>query len=249
MDYRCHRCVSAAGTGAVFFALSVLLSWPVSGVAEGDSRWSARLGYARVAFHTDAAIAIAGLPAAGAAVVIDDQTVLLGDAGFEFNDRWSARLAIGSPLDLAVGASGSLRALAPPLSGRLGEIQIAPVIVSGLYAPRSFGRLRPYVGAGLVYAWVRETAGEDVQGLDATSEWGLVVQAGCEARLGQRWSVFVDARQLYLDTSASGVIAPLGGAPVTASVELDPLILHAGVGYRFDVKRPVSALVQRLPGT
>jgi outer membrane protein len=233
MDNAYQRRVSAAGARVALLAFSVLLSWPAVGAANTESRWSVRLGYARVSFDTDSVLAVAGQSAPGAAVTIDDQTVLLGDAGFAINDRWSAHVAMGAPVDLPVSAAGSLRALAPPLTGKLGEIQIAPVIVSGLYAPRSFGSLRPYVGAGLVYAWVRETEGKDVQSLDATSEWGFVAQAGCEASLGQRWSVFVDARKLLLDTSVSGVIAPLGGVPVTASVDLDPLILNAGVGYRF----------------
>lgn len=233
MDNTHHRRVSATGACAVFLTFSVLVSWPVSGAAESDSRWSARLGYARVSFDTDAAIAVAGEPVPGAGVAIDDKTVLLGDAGFAFSERWSARVAIGAPADLPVDASGSLRALALPLTGTLGEIQIAPVIVSGLYAPRAFGSFRPYVGAGLVYAWVLETTGGDVQALDASSEWGFVAQAGCDARLGRQWSVFVDARKLYLGTTVSGLIAPLGGVLATASVDLDPLILSAGVGYRF----------------
>jgi outer membrane protein len=233
MKSRLHRRVPAAAGGAVLCGFAALMSCAVAGAAEGDSRWSARLGFARVSFDTDATLAVAGAPAPGAAVAIDDQTVLLGDAGFAFSERWSTRVALGSPVDLRVDSAGSLRALAPPLTGTLGEIQIAPVIVTGLFAPRSFGRLRPYVGAGVAYAWVREAEGSDVQALDATSEWGFVVQAGCDARLGQRWSVFVDARKLFVDTSVSGVIAPLGGVPVTATVSLDPLVLNAGVGYRF----------------
>lgn len=213
--------------------LAALTGWSSAGAAEADPRWSVRVGYARASFDTDATIAVAGAPLPGAAVEIDDRTVLLGDVGYAFNDRWMARLAVGAPIDLPVTAAGSLRTLAPPLTGTLGGIEVAPIVVSGLYAPRSFGRLRPYVGAGAAYARIREAEGADLQSLRASSEWGVVVQAGCDAVLNQGWSAFVDVRKLYVDTSVSGVIAALGGLPVTASVDLDPLILSIGVGYRF----------------
>jgi outer membrane protein len=209
------------------------MAWPSPAFAEADARWSARLGYARASFDTRSTVTVAGAPAAGASVAIEDQAVLLGDAGFAINDRWTARLAVGAPLELPVDADGSLRALSPPLTGTLGEVQVAPIVVSLLYTPRSFGRLEPYAGAGVAYAWMREATDADVESLQASSEWGVVVQAGCEAALSRRWSAFVDARKLYVDTSVSGVIAPLGGAPVAASVRLDPLILNVGVGYRF----------------
>lgn len=233
MDETNGRTVRAAAAITAIGAFLASMAWPSPGAAEAHSRWSARAGYAQASFDTQSTITVAGAPAVGASVVIDDQEVLLGDAGLAFSEHWMARLAVGSPIDLPVEAGGSLRALSPPLSGRLGEVRVAPIVLSVLYTPRSFGRFEPYAGAGVAYAWVREAAGGDVQSLDATSEWGVVVQAGCDAALGERWLAFVDARKLFVDTSVSGVIAPLGGAPVAASVSLDPLILNVGVGYRF----------------
>lgn len=219
--------------GAAFGAFAALIAWSCPGTAETDPRWSARLGYAQASFDTQSTIIVAEAPAVGASVAIDDQEVLLGDVGFAINGHWTARLAVGAPIGLPVNAGGSLRAPGSPLAGTLGEVQVAPVVVSVLYTPHEFGRLEPYVGAGVAYAWMRDAKGVDVQSLQATSEWGVVVQAGCEAALSRQWSVFVDARKLYVDTSVSGVIAPLGGVPVSASVSLDPLILNAGIGYRF----------------
>lgn len=219
--------------GAAFGASAALMAWSTPGAAEADSRWSARLGYARASFDTQSTMTVAGAPVAGASVAIDDQDVLLGDVGYAINGQWTARLAMGAPIDLPVNAGGSLRAPGSPLAGTLGEVQVAPVVASVLYTPRYFGRLEPYVGVGVAYAWMREAQGVDVQSLQATSEWGVVVQAGCEAALNGRWSAFVDARKLYVDTSVSGVVAQLGGVPVTASVGLDPFILNAGIGYRF----------------
>jgi outer membrane protein len=233
MGNNTERRMSGKAVFACVGALAALIMWTSASPAESDARWSARLGYAQASFDTESAIRVAGEPAPGAAVTIADQTVLLGDVGFALNDHWTARLAVGSPIDLPVEAGGSLKMLSPPLTGTLGEIQVAPIVLSALYAPRAFGRFRPYAGAGAAYAWVRESSSGDVNQLRATSEWGVIVQAGCDATLGQRWSAFVDARKLYVDTTASGVIPALGGVPVTAAVNLDPLILNVGVGYRF----------------
>lgn len=233
MKSRHFHHVSVRHLGAAFGAFAALLAWSSPSAAEDDSRWSVRLGYAQASFDTQSTITVAGAPATGASVAIDDQDVLLGDLGFAIDDHWTARLAMGAPIDLPVNAGGSLRAPGSPLAGTLGEVQVAPVVVSVLYTPRDFGRLEPYVGAGVAYAWMREAQGVDVQSLRATSEWGVVLQAGCEAALSRRWSAFVDARKLYVDTSVSGVVAQLGGVPVAASVGLDPLILNAGIGYRF----------------
>ena len=219
--------------GAVFGAFAALMAWSLHCLADSDPRWSARVAYAQASFDTQSTITVAGVSVAGASVAMDDQQVLLGDVGFAIDGHWTARLAMGAPIDLPVNAGGSLRAPASPLAGTLGEVQVAPVVATVLYAPRHFGRVEPYVGAGVVYAWMLEAEGVEVQSLQATSEWGVVVQAGCEAALSRRWSAFVDARKLYVDTSVSGVVAPLGRVPVAASVDLDPLILNAGIGYRF----------------
>ena len=42
-----------------------------------------------------------------------------------------------------------------------------------------------------------------------------------------------DARKINFATKASGVVQALGGAPVKATVTLDPLLFNAGIGYRF----------------
>ena len=233
MNNRHFHHASVRHLGAAFGAFAALMAWSNPSAAEADPRWSARLGYAQASFDTQSTITVAGAPAMGASVTIDDQGVLLGDVGFAVNRHWKAQLAVGAPIDLPVNAGGSLRTPGSPLAGTLGEVQVAPIVVSVLYTPRDFGRLEPYVGAGVAYAWMRDAQGVDVQSLQATSEWGVVVQAGCEAALTRRWSAFVDARKLYVDTSVSGRVAQLGGVPVAASVSLDPLILNAGIGYRF----------------
>lgn len=216
---------AALGTMAVL--------WSAHLQADTPSRWTARVGYALASFDVGTELSVAGAPIPGAAVGVADQGILLGDVGYDFADHWTARVAVGAPVQLPVQAAGTLQSLPPPFTGTLGEIEIAPVVVSVLYAPLQFKGLAPYVGAGASYTYVLGTTSGDIASLGASSAWGAVVQAGCNYSITPRLWAFADARKIYFSTTASGTVAALGGAPVEADVTLDPLILNAGLGYRF----------------
>ena len=216
--------------------LSVCISvstWPGMGSAGTPSRWTARMGYAHPTFDTSSQLSLAGAPSPGASVTIEDQGVLLGDLGFDLTEHWTARLAVGAPVELPILAGGTLQGLSPPLTGTLGEIEIAPIVVSLLYAPLSYRGIKPYLGAGVAYTHVLQTTSGDVASLEANSGWGAVLQAGGDVAITPQWWAFVDARKVYFETTASGFVPALGGPPVEASVTLDPLIFNVGVGYRF----------------
>ncbi len=208
-------------------------AWPGAGTADTPSRWTTRLGYAHATFDTSSALSLAGAPAPGAAVRIQDQGIVMGDVGFDITDHWTARAAIGAPVALPVLAGGTLQGLSPPLTGTLGEIEIAPVVVTLLYSPREFARFQPYLGAGAAYTYILDTKSGDVAALEASSGWGAVLQAGCNFAITPRLWAFADARKIYFATTASGVVPALGGLPVEAAITLDPLIVNAGIGYRF----------------
>jgi outer membrane protein len=207
--------------------------WPAAGSAETPSRWTTRLGYAYASFDTSSALSLAGAPVPGAAVTVRDQGIVMGDVGYDLTERWTARVAMGLPVNLPVLAGGTLRGLAPSLGGTLGEIEIAPVVVTLLYGPREFAGFQPYLGVGAAYTYILDTTSGDVAALDASSEWGAVLQAGCNFAITPRLWAFADARKIYFATTASGVVPALGGLPVEAAVTLDPLIVNAGIGYRF----------------
>lgn len=215
----------------VFVAAASL--WCATGLADAPSRWTARVGYAHASFDVASTLSLAGAHAPGASVTVDDQTLLLGDFGYDLTDQWTARVAVGAPLQLPVKVAGTLQQLTPPLSGTLGEIEIAPVVVSLLYAPRRFGGLAPYVGAGAAYTHILGTQSGDIASLEASSGWGAVLQAGCNVEITPQLWAFADARKVFFETTASGTVPALGSAPVGAVVTLDPLIVNAGIGYRF----------------
>lgn len=211
---------------------AVVLALMPSAHAE-TSPWSARVGYGRAAFETGSVLALGGASVPGASVAVDDSHVLLGDFGRDLSPRLTARVAFGVPVTVTVDAAGTLAGVSPSLSGRLGEVDIAPLVGTLLWAPFDVRGWKPYVGAGLGYVLVVEARDGDVSSLEASNGWGLVFQAGCDVALTPRWSAYVDARKLHIDTRVSGVVPALGGPAVEADVTLDPLVVSAGVGYRF----------------
>ena len=69
-----------------------------------------------------------------------------------------------------------------------------------------------------------------VTSLDAKSAFGSVLQAGVDVPIDARWGLFVDVKKIFLKTSASGFV---GAAPAASDARLDPLLIHAGISYRF----------------
>jgi outer membrane protein len=201
--------------------------------AEAQGLWTARIGYAHAAFSPAATLDLAGNPVPGAELKVANKWLLIGELGYEFADRWTARVAFAPPPTITVTAGGSLTNFVPPLSGTVGTVKIAPVVLTATYSPGDFHGVAPYVGAGVNYTRVVSTSDGDVASIEAKNAWGAALQAGFEVPVDRNWSVYADARKLYVKSTGSGVIPALGGLPVRADVALDPLIVSAGIQYRF----------------
>jgi outer membrane protein len=72
------------------------------------------------------------------------------------------------------------------------------------------------------------TPGPTFTGLDLENGWGWALQAGVDIHLRDRWYLNVDVKKIWLDTEAS-----VSGGAITADVDIDPLIVGVGVGYKF----------------
>jgi len=98
----------------------------------------------------------------------------------------------------------------------------------GDFTPDS--KFSPYIGAGLNYSWFY---GEDVSpsftkmGVDGGL--GYAVQAGFDYWINKNWGLNFDAK--YIDLNVD--VSVNNGALHAKGVELNPLVLGAGVSYRF----------------
>jgi outer membrane protein len=195
--------------------------------------WSVRAGYAYAAFAPSSSLSLAGSVVPGASVAIDGKSLVLGDVGYAFDDRWTVRFAFAAPPTVTVAADGALTGYMPPLGGTLGTIKLAPAVLSATYSPGEFAALRPYLGAGVNYTKIVKSTDGDIASLQARDAWGSALEIGCDLLLDRSWSAFVDVRKVYVRTTATGTVPVLGGAPVQATVALDPLLVSVGIGYRF----------------
>lgn len=92
-------------------------------------------------------------------------------------------------------------------------------------------QFKPYVGAGVNYTvFFDNSAGAQFNSVKIGDRWGAAVQAGLDYHLQGNWFLNVDFKKLWLDTDAS---AKLGTTPVSFHVNIDPIIVGAGIGYRF----------------
>ena len=96
----------------------------------------------------------------------------------------------------------------------------------------------PYVGAGLNYTFFYNsdgatTAAGNANRLSLTNSLGYALQAGADYNLTGHWYANFDAKYIFLATNAS--IGGPGGSvfPVTSHVDINPLLVSVGLGYRF----------------
>ena len=215
--------------------LGALLSAGMLSVAHAESLspWSVRMGMANATFHTKTTLAVAGTGVPGADLSIANQWLPLGDVNYALSDQWTARFALSAPPSLSIFSAGSLSAVLPPSMGTLGKAKIAPMVLSATYSPGNFNGFSPYFGAGINYTMVMSTTDALVTSSSVKSAWGSAIELGFDWSLDRHWSLFVDARKVYVKTTGSGIVPALGGLPARAEVALNPAIVTAGVGYRF----------------
>ena len=118
----------------------------------------------------------------------------------------------------------------------LGDTWIFPPALTLQYHFDGFGGMKPYVGAGVQYiAFFDEgSAGGPVNAkLDIDDAFGFTLQAGVDVEIGRGWYLNADVKKTWIDADAKW-----RNTGITADVELDPWIISAGVGYRFNLFGP-----------
>ncbi|WP_168073829.1 OmpW family outer membrane protein [Caulobacter sp. SSI4214] len=191
----------------------------------GSSPWYIHTGPLVVKYDESAKISVGGGQIPGARVKADSNYSVGIEAGYKFTKNWAVSLTVGAPPNAILVGTG-------PLEGvKLGKVMYGPAVLSGHYHFTNFGpKFEPYVGAGVNYTIVLRDKDAAVQNLKVKSPVGLVLQAGVESQINDRIGVFVDAKQIFLDTDATGTV---GGAPASAEIQLNPLIVMAGVSVHF----------------
>lgn len=196
--------------------------------ASAENNWRLRVGAGHVDFREKVGLTAGGAPVPGGSLSLTDDTTLLAEIGYRFTPQWSAWLTLGIPPTTEVKPTGTIEPL-----GRLGEVRYGPLAGAVHYSFNEGGTLRPYVGAGAVYFAVLDEKDGAISNLRAKSRFGSVIQAGAEFAMTPSIGVYVDVKKIWVKTRATGTVPALGGAPVEARIDLDPVVFSAGLVFDF----------------
>ncbi|MGE3712750.1 MAG: OmpW family protein, partial [Hyphomicrobiaceae bacterium] len=126
------------------------------------------------------------------------------------------------------------------LSGKVAEAWMFPPALTLQYHFTGLGNFKPYVGAGVQYIhFFSEKTGSNTlnaTGVSIDDAFGVTLQAGFDLALGSGWYLNADVKKTWLDTKATWHTSAVTGGDIVAKVDVDPLIVSAGLGYRFNLE-------------
>lgn len=152
------------------------------------------------------------------------------DITYFFTPNIAAELILGTtPHDVSgrgalAGADiGSVWLLPPTLTLQYHVTQLGEWTGS-----ESLAKVKPYFGAGVNYTiFYNEDAGQ-FNSIDYDNAFGAALQAGVDVELGDGFYLNADVKYIFLKTDWS-----INDGAITGSVDINPLIVGLGLGYRF----------------
>jgi len=151
------------------------------------------------------------------------------DASYFLTDHIAAEIIAGTTHhqvrdDKAAGALGV---------GALGSVWLLPPTLTAQYHILAHNAIDPYVGAGLNYSIFygsKSKAGPGTS-IDYKNNVGYALQTGVNYQVSKSVFVNLDVKKIFVKTTAS---VKAGGATIdTARVNVDPLLVGIGIGFRF----------------
>jgi len=164
------------------------------------------------------------ISAIGGHVAASDTAVPELDGSYFFTDNIAVE-AIAATTTHRVTARGTAAG-----NVDVGTVRLLPPTVTLQWHFLPHEAIDPYVGAGVNYTWFFDTSVPHtvVKQVSYDDGFGAALQIGVDYHLTGNWYANLDAKQLFLSTTAN-----INGGAVRAKVDLDPTIIGAGIGYRF----------------
>nr|WP_158979458.1 OmpW family outer membrane protein [Cellulophaga sp. L1A9] len=115
----------------------------------------------------------------------------------------------------------------------LGDVWLLPPTLTMQYHFTG-GDFKPYVGAGVNYTIFYGVDESDVvDHVDYENSVGVAFQAGFDYYLDDAWFINLDVKKIVIKTDATIDATTALGATVGADVDINPLAIGFGLGYRF----------------
>jgi outer membrane protein len=183
---------------------------------------------------SDATVRAGGVPIPGADAEVSDEVIPALTLTYFLNSNLAVELFCCFAKH-EIDGKGTIAGL-----GEIADTWIFPPALTLQYHFNSMGRFQPYVGAGVQYINFFDTGtGANALGatkVDIDEAWGFTLQAGLDVSLGNGWSLNADVKKTWLDTKVTWRnSAALGGVNVVGKADVDPWIVSAGLGYRFNL--------------
>ena len=206
--------MSKSITAAVLAALSLTGIAMNSAVAQ-ETPWLVRVR----AVNLDTADKSDPVGGTGASdrLTISDKTIPEFDVSYFFTPNLAAELVLTYPQKHKVYLDGA----------NIGTFKHQPPSLLVQYHFTPDAPFKPYVGAGINYTTISKVHLLGGQGSLEHDSVGLVLQAGVDYALDKKWSLNFDIKKAQLRSDVM-----IGGAKASR-VKVDPLMIGAGVGYRF----------------
>jgi outer membrane protein len=185
------------------------------------------LGLAGLLFNTDASINAAGSQLPDSNLRASNNVTLGVGIGYFVAPNISLLAVLGVPPTTTLTGQGSLSGLT------LGKVTYGPSMLIVNYHFLQFGTFQPFLGAGITYTVVFGTKDNAIVNLRVNSSIGAAIRIGFDVMFSDRWGAFLSVSKVFVSTNASGNAATLGGVPVSAHVNFNPLVLFSGITYRF----------------
>lgn len=213
-----------------FLAKTALLltafgSSPLAAQTDAAARTFVRLGFTHIDMADTGPVFVDGVRDPGADYQTDKDWVGTLEVGQFVHRNVAVRLAGSTPAKTYNLPRGSLDGLP-----NLGNDTSSNFTLTATFHPLRGNGFSPYIGGGIGLNKIWSTQDRLATDLKIKSAHGPVIQAGVEFDISDRFGAYVDAKKGFWSAKASGFLGP---AKVTAEAELNPVLLSAGLLFRF----------------
>ncbi|MBR9833692.1 MAG: OmpW family protein [Alphaproteobacteria bacterium] len=221
------------------FLSALMASATIMGAAAAnaeDNPWMVRGRILGVMPDESADLSVAGTALAGDAD-IEEQYVPELDITYFFNKNVAVELILAvTQHDVAavdVTVPGALTDADVPL----GDVWLLPPTLTLQYHFDNGTQFKPYVGAGInATMFFDENAGPVADSIDYDSSFGPALQVGFDYDLDGEpggWAFNADVKKIWINTDVTVDFTTALGATVNAEVDIDPVVVGLGLGYKF----------------